>query len=288
MDAPILKWCAGVLGMLMMLPGTSVAQSLPELEATAAFRSPLETISTPCEGADWASPGRSFALSLVLPGAGQYAQGRKRWMAYLAAEATGWFFWSRARSRAHDFEDRFRDLAWETARTWDGPRVEGDWDYYERMERFARSGAFDRDPDTPGVQPEEDPTTFNGDAWRLARQIHLGGGSVPEPGDAGYEAALDYYRERAVGPEFEWDWSGQESARMQYSELIGESDDAFADASLLLGAVVFNHVLSGLDAFLSARASRLSSARVGLRTGLEPPLTGTAPRLTLTARLAFQ
>jgi len=173
----------------------AVGQGPPDTGGLLAFESPLPL---PAAFED-PSPGTSFLLSAILPGAGQYLQGRRRWVGYVAAEAAGWVFWSRARSRAQDFQDQFRDLAWETARTWQGARIDGEWEYYERMEKFVRSGAFDRDPGTAGLQPEEDPTTFNGDAWRLARQIHLGGATDAQPGDPAYEEALEFYRERAVG-----------------------------------------------------------------------------------------
>ena len=44
--------------------------------------------------------------------------------------------------------------SWETARTFGGERIDGDWEYYERLTKFTRSGAFDTDPTLAGLQPE--------------------------------------------------------------------------------------------------------------------------------------
>jgi len=272
------------------------AQDLASLPGRVEWRDPVapqDQTAVPWlddhpPGTQRPSPGWASLYSLALPGAGQYVQGQKRWVAYLMAEAAGWIFWARARSRAHEYENRFRDLAWEFARDFEGPRMDGDWEYYERMLRFTRSGAYDRDPGSPGIQPEEDVNTFNGDAWRLARQIHFRGVTDPRPGDPEYRRALAFYRARAVGPEFLWDWSGRDSERTRFEMLIEESDDAFGDASLLVGAVVFNHLLSSLDGYLSGRSSRIAGSRLRFRSHLEPSRAGVSPRFSLSARLEFR
>jgi hypothetical protein len=216
------------------------------------------------------SSGKAFVLSALLPGAGQYAQGQRRWIAYAGAEVAAWIYWGRARSRASGFRSDYRDLAWGAARTFVGERRDGDWEYYERVSKFTRSGAYDSDPARAGVQPEADVTTFNGDAWRLARQINFAPGTDPQPGDPDYDAALQFYLGRAAGVEFEWDWTGRDAERAKFKGLIEESDSAFKDASLLGGAIVFNHVLSALDGFLSSRVSALTDRPMRFRMGWVP------------------
>lgn len=199
--------------------------------------------------------------SLAVPGWGQHTLGQRRAWAYGAAEVVLWLFWADRRDRAIDLRNGYRDLAWTTARLADGPRVDPGWDYYETLTRWARSGAFDRDPATPGVQPEEDPATFNGSIWSLARGLHFGGGS-PDPGDPRYGSALAWYRDRAYAEGFLWDWSGRETERARYVELIDESDRRFQQATSVLGAVLANHLLSAVDAFVSVRVPGETRLRV--------------------------
>jgi hypothetical protein len=249
--------------------GSLVAPSPVDLYSATGIATGAATGDAPST-----TPGKAFLLSAVLPGAGQYTQGHRRWVAYAAVEVTSWVLFGRARSRATGFRDDFEDLAWETARTFAGDRRDGDWKYYERLTKFARSGAYDTDRAQAGIQPEEDVTTFNGDAWKLARQLNFSPGSEPVPGDAEYEAALEFYRDRAVTAEFEWDWTGLEMERAGFQGLIDESDAAFKDASLIGGAIVLNHVLSALDAFLSARVTGLTEVPVRFTSGWAPGING--------------
>ena len=119
-----------------------------------------------------------------------YALGReslRRWPAFLVLEAGLWWLWADARGSYRSRTDAYRDLAWEAARIQDGPRVDAGWPYYEAMSHYLASGAFDADP-AAGLQPEEDPATYNGSVWSLARGIYLGGTS--DPGSPEYAAAL--------------------------------------------------------------------------------------------------
>lgn len=204
------------------------------------------------------SPAKAAALSALLPGAGQYALDQKRSWAYLAIEAVGLVFYVDRRASAADLRTGYRDLAWSEARLRSSPRMEGDFEYYERMTKWLASGAFDVDPGAPGVQPETDPATFNGDAWGLARQIFIPDGMTVPESDPRYQRALEYYRGRAYGTEFLWDWTGKEAEQQEFGALIRRSDDHFRQATNLLGLLFANHVVSSVDAFVSARARRAS------------------------------
>ncbi|NNF12781.1 MAG: hypothetical protein HKN72_06145 [Gemmatimonadetes bacterium] len=205
-----------------------------------------------------ASPAKAAALSALLPGAGQYVLDQKRSWAYLAVEAVGLVFYVDRRSAAVDLRAGYRDLAWNEARLQTRARTEGDFEYYERMTKWRTSGSFDADPGAPGVQPETDAATFNGDAWDLARQIFLPGGTTVPESDPRYQRALEYYQGRAYGPEFLWDWTGKEAEQEEFGALIHRSDDRFRQATNVLGLVFANHVVSTVDAYLSARAPRAS------------------------------
>ena len=210
-------------------------------------------------------------LSLGLPGTGQHLLGQRRKWVYGALEVVGWALLIERRAAAGRYRDRYRDFAWENARLQDAERVDGDFEYYETLTKWSRSGSFDSDPAASGVQPEPDPGTFNGSIWALALQIYVaGGGPPPQPGDPAYQGALAYYEERAYGNPLLWDW-GASDGRRQLARLIEDSDDRFRQATTVLGAVLANHLIAGVDAYVSARglpeAPRLRVEPVAARTG---------------------
>jgi hypothetical protein len=229
----------------------------------------------PQESGTRRAAGKAFFLSAVVPGAGQYYLGQRRWPLYVGAEALGWALFFVQRSDGSNLREAYRDLAWDVARTYDGPRVDGDFAYYESLTKYERSGAFDTDPSRAGIQPETDLTTFNGQAWLLAIEIFFGPDADPRPGDPGYDQALGFYRDRAAAVEFAWDWSGQPGEQARYGRLIDDSDTAFRRASLFVGIVAANHLLSAIDAFVSARARAFSGLPIRLQTLLLPDGRGT-------------
>ncbi len=215
--------------------------------------------------------------SLILPGWGQLELGQRRGWAYALAEAALWVVWADRRSAGGTLRDQYRDFAWETGRIRSGTRVDGSFTYYETLSTWVRSGAFDADPDAEGIQPEENASTFNGSIWRRATGLFVPPGSPLDPTDASYRRALEYYRDRAYRTAFLWDWSGREQDRLTLGDLIRQSDDRFRQATAALGAVLANHLLSGVDAYVSARLRHSSEIR------LTPPnrLPGTGWALTL-------
>jgi hypothetical protein len=244
---PAIPWrrCAALAILAGAAPAGTSAQLSPEVVRASA---PV--------------PASAAGRSLLVPGWGQHALGQKRAWAYVALEAALWAFWGERRSAGGDARDAYRDLAWEEARLASGGRIDGDWTYYEKLEEWTRSGAYDADPQRAGVQPEADATTFNGYVWSLARGQFLPGADEPDEDDPRYAQALAYYQGRAYATEFLWDWSGREAARARYEGLIRTSDDRFHQATTALGVVFANHLLAATDAFLSARLPGAASLRV--------------------------
>ncbi|HEY8484945.1 MAG TPA: hypothetical protein VIL13_10070 [Longimicrobiales bacterium] len=221
------------------------------------------------------APGKAFLASAAVPGAGQRWLGLGRWVPYTALEAWGWITYLDRRGEARELERRYRDLAWYVARRVSvGPRRENpSFEYYEAMGQYSASGAFDRDPGREGIQPEEDPTTYNGMIWDLARAIYFPAGRDSLPPDAPeYQAALAYYRQRATPPEFAWAWGENGLEQRVYAELIAESDEAFRSARRALGLILANHVISAVDAFITARmrAAGREELPLEMRSWLEP------------------
>jgi hypothetical protein len=132
--------------------------------------------------------------------------------------------------------------------------VDGDFSYYERLSVWRRSGAFDTEADTPGVQPETDPSTFNGTVWRRALGIFSVGGEEG-PGSPGFDAAVAYYETTAYAEPFLWDWTGDLEAQDRYAGWIRQSDERFRQATWALGLLFANHLISAVDAWVSSPAS---------------------------------
>lgn len=204
------------------------------------------------------------ALSLVLPGAGQHVLGQDRKWLYLAVEIGTWAFFAERRHAGGGYRDRYREFAWENARFQSGPRIDGDFAYYETLTHWARSGAFDSDAGAMGVQPELDGTTFNGSVWSLAAQIFGAGTNESDPA---YQSALAYYADRAYGPGMSWDWTGSPMAQDQFSDLVDASDSRFRQATTALGVMIANHLISAVDAYISSSAA--SGARLRLLSAIE-------------------
>jgi hypothetical protein len=236
-----------------------VAPTPPLLAQDALERMPAARPDPPALAATTASA--------LLPGAGQLWQGRGRWVAFLALEAVGVGIHVDARADGRQFRRAYRDLAWEAARGAPLPRIDPDFEYFERLTRWARSGRYDADPATPGLQPERDPTSYNGAQWKLAADIHLDGDLEAGPGTVGYDEALRFYQERAYEETLTWDWSGAPGEQLRFRRLIEDSDARFQRATSALAVVAANHVLSAIDAFVAGRSGRRSPVSVRLHPG---------------------
>ncbi len=229
-------------------------------------------LACPAESASqWRSEATLLpaGLSLVVPGAGQHVLGQRRKWAYFALEIAGWAFFVERRGAGSDFRDRYRDFAWDNARVQGSTRVDGDFKYYETLTHWARSGAFDGDALTAGLQPELDTGTYNGSVWSLAARLFLPSGTSVPPSDPAYQSGLAYYGQEAYGAEMLWDWSGEPGAQSEFSGLVETSDSRFRQATTVLGVVLANHLLSAGDAFVSSRREP-GAARIRVATSAAP------------------
>lgn len=250
-----------LLVFALTLPSPAGAQRIEPFDAARHPNPSLPALNGPPSAAG------VFLASAVAPGAGQYRLGAGRWVAYAAVEAWAWINWLDTRSEADDLEGAYRDLAWSVARRISvGARQDREFEYYETMSHFPESGAFDADPSLAGLQPEDDPTTFNGSVWELARAIYLpaGGDSIP-PMDGALAAALDYYRRNAIEPAFAWSWGTNQLEHEHFQSLIRQSDEAARAGTTLLGVILVNHVVSAIDALLTARLRDSQDKPGGIR-----------------------
>ncbi len=276
-----LTWAALAGGLL----GSPLrAQDPPPLDGNTPPRSVWRLLSDSAR-AKWVRP----AASLILPGTGQLLGRSERGALYLVAEA---LFLTRFLGLQHDGTmdaDQYRNLAFRVARGAFSPEVRDTvFDYFEAMSKYIESGPFDMDPG-PDLAPPWDERTFNGRIWLLARQTYFADpDSIPPPTSVEYLQALDFYRRRAVGPNFRWSWRGAALEQDLYRQTIRSSDQAFRRARDQLGLLLANHLLSAIDALVTTRLRgrvRLQDVSGGVRLGPGP--TGDHPAFLIALRTSF-
>lgn len=222
--------------------------------------------------ADSARPASVFVrplISLLVPGTGQLLARQDRGAVYLAAEV---YLLSRYLQLDHEATQeakRFQNLAFDVARRSFMPALRDTiFEYYEQMERFVESGSYDADPG-PAFVPEADPGTYNGSVWLLARRTYWVDPDVPpDPTSWQYRAALDFYTARAVGPNFQWSWREHSLEHQVFRDFIRRSDNAFRRAQNQLGLLLANHIVSAVDALISARMSAIANREAVIQTSI--------------------
>ncbi len=274
---------AGTLLLASLLAALPADAQAPDRDVWASFQGPPAALAPP--GAVLPEPllprqsqpgeraAQDAALSLLLPGLGQHRQGRALKWVFASLEVVGWTLWAQRRADGASLRDAYRDFAWERGRLQASSRVDGDFDYYETLTKWERSGRFDADPLASGLQPEPDAGTFNGSIWVRARGLFLGGGG--QEGDPGYEQAREYYRQNAYADDFLWDWSPDPGARVALADMITESDERYRAATTVLGALIANHVVSAVEAFVWGRG-RDAPVAVRFEPGPWTPASGWA------------
>jgi hypothetical protein len=205
----------------------------------------------------WRRPWVRPLASLLVPGTGQVLGGQDRGVVYLAAEV---FLLGRALSLARQGRRErayFQTLAFDVARSaFTTVRRDGPWEYYEAMGRYVESGAFDL-AGPGGFTPESDTLTFNGAMWLLARRNYFENpDSIPSPTSPAYQAALAFYKSRAVTDPYRWSWRDARLEMGVYRRAIQNSDQGYREATNYLGAILANHLVSAVDAFISTRLRR--------------------------------
>lgn len=238
--------------------GTVVAPAIGTRAPGGPLQAP-QTISVSDPRAPWWAP----VASGLVPGAGQFALKQQRSVAYLVAEAFLIVQYLAAQRDGDRERDAYRALAVNVARKPYGGSQPGTWDYYERMEQFLESGAYDR---VPGglVDPETDPATYNGFRWQLARETYWLNPDVPPAvGSSAYQRALDFYQQNAVNDAFRWSWRDAQLQQDVYVQTIRSANRSYQQAVNMLGIVAVNHLASLIDAYVSVRVRRFGGAGVG-------------------------
>lgn len=217
----------------------------------------------------WSAP----IASAIVPGAGQAVLHQHRLVVYLAVEGFVWLQYFKDMRDWRQQRAAYRNLAAGVAR---GPFTAnppvGTWAYYEEMEHYLESGVYSANGSTTDVSPEPDESTYNGAMWRLARSTFWSDPAhPPAAGSAEYQRALDFYKSRAIRPEYRWSWRNAQLELDLYRWRINKANDAVRRATSDLGIVLANHVLSAVDAFaaLQLRAESGPSGEIRV-TGRVP------------------
>ena len=80
----------------------------------------------------------------------------------------------------------------------------------------------------------------------------------------------EFYQARAVGPDFAWSWRNHSLEHEVFRDYISRSDNAFRRAQNQVGLLLANHVLSAVDALISARMTAAARRAASMRTNLMP------------------
>ncbi len=251
---------AGLTAVAALSADGSAVKAFPDSGVAASNRIRIGPFSIPRRDSSWWVP----FTSTVLPGTGQALLGQHRFVAYLAVEAFTLLGYVNQQSEATRERNRYRALASDVARAFfPGSHPIGTWTYYESMEHYVESGAFDRIPGG-ALTPESDETTFNGAMWLLARRTYWRDPNVQPATTSGeYQNSINLYIARAVQPEFSWSWRNAQLEQDLYRRSISRANQAYRDARTQLGWLIANHLLSTVDAFVSLRIRGGAGAQGG-------------------------
>jgi len=255
----------------------ALSRGTPAVSAPTVADGPSSLLAAPPKApAPWWAP----VASGIAPGAGQFALRQQRSVAYAVAEAFLLVQYLAAQRDGNRERAAYRDLALSVARKAFGGTALGTWEYYERLEQYLESGAYDRIPGG-ALDPETDPTTYNGARWQLARETFWRDPTVaPAANSAEYQRAIAFYQRSAVTDAFRWSWRDAQLQQDVYIQTIRSANRSYQRAVNLLGVVAVNHLASLIDAYVSVRFRRYGGVRVGSYTldgvhvGYVPPTPG--------------
>jgi len=247
----------------LVAPVAAAATTTDAAHDVVSVRFAASTANAERLKAPWWAP----AASLLVPGAGQFALGQQRSVAYLVAEAYLVLQAVAARRDGDRAREEYRAIAADVARRpFSDQRPVGSWAYYEVMSEQLESGRFDRVPGG-AVDPETDEATYNGASWRLARETFWTDPNAPPPvTSTEYQRALAFYEARAFRDEYRWSWRDAQLERGVFLESINAANRSYQRSVNLFGLVGANHLTSLVDAYVTVRIRRFGGVRVGSLT----------------------
>lgn len=207
--------------------------------------------------APWYGP----LASLVVPGTGQALFRQQRSVAYMVAEGFLAIRAVRAYRDRNAARSQYQKLAADVARSGFGTdKPVGPWDYYETLEKYTASGAYDLAVGGK-FTPESDMDTYNGEVWFIARRIFWASpDSAPAELSAEYQRALSRYKEIAVRDNFRWSWKDQTNVQNEYILSISEANRSKQRMVSTFGLLAVNHLASFVDGYITVRLRKYGGA----------------------------
>ena len=198
----------------------------------------------------WSAP----IASLIVPGLGQARLHKDRFVGFMALETFLLLQYAKESREGARAEREYRSIARDVARRgFVTSPPDTAWQYYEKLEKYLESGAFTMAPNGPTL-PETDSTTYNGSIWVLARRQFGLALNDPNPsGSPRYRQALELYEGRAVRQPYRWSWRNAQLEQDLYRRTVSRTNDAYRRATIELSAIIANHLLSAVDAYVSVR-----------------------------------
>ena len=257
--------------------------NIDERSGGGFFATPLQPRST--APAPWYAP----LASLVVPGTGQALLKQQRSVAYFVAEG---FMVLRAVRAHHDQNSaklQYQKLAADVARSGFGTdKPTGPWDYYEILEHYPASGAFDLNV-AGKFTPETDVSTYNGEVWFNARQIFWDSPDAPPPESSSqYARALARYKDLAMQGSYRFSWKDQSNVQNEYILSIADANRSRQQVVSTFGLLAANHLASMVDAYINVRLRRYGGAGlVGASIKTEVRPSGASTDQTYGAAMTF-
>ena len=163
------------------------------------------------------SPILTGFLSALVPGSGQLIQGQRRGWVYLGIEVAGWFTYLAVHDAANQAETDYQEYA----------DVNWTWARYDTVTSCGSGlGPGDNFPDEK-AQLQDD-----------------------------YDNNRDQYYQDLIQKEYACGWGDPQGQRGVYQSMIDDSDNLYNAAGYVIGGIVLNHVISGIDAAKSAATKR--------------------------------
>lgn len=196
------------------------------------------------DGYQYKSPGKAFAMSLLVPGLGQYYTGSKiKPVIFLGAEITSWVLYFKWQGEGDDITDEFEAF---NRTHWS----EADYSWYLENQYDASdddsiTGVTEINhhlPDTRTQQYYEMTGKYDQFSWGWDDAVlndstlddHQAGGTVPPPVNA--EVNIPYSANRDT-----------------YETMRNDANDKYDDARRMIYVSILNRLISGFEAMFSAK-----------------------------------
>jgi hypothetical protein len=170
------------------------------------------------------SPKKAFLMSAAIPGTGQkYTQTYTSMGIFISSEIGIILSYLTFKNQRDAYEESSKILA----RTKAGSSYRGNSEYYQTLQHYISSDDYNAN-----IQFE---------AWEYF-YLH----------NHDYEAYEDYVSRKSISADKAWKWKSQKDWN-QYRKLRNNRQNYEIYAKLAAGAIIINHLISGIDAMRSAR-----------------------------------